>query len=180
MGRGGKLTALIVIVFVAIAAYAVFWLSSQPTQAADFTLPVVNAGGLTSQQVTLSSHQGKAILLEFMEPWCPVCQNIASTYASLAQSYQGYKVLFIAVAGPYRGEGMTSDTTVDEVASFIQAHSSTMTYTFDIAGSVFKKYGVDRFPTTLIIKPDMAVYSRYVGQISSSTLSSDLNKVIPP
>lgn len=129
--------------------------TSQSGGAPDFTLPVVGPNGFTGQSISLSSLRGKVVLVEFMEPWCAHCQNIAPKLESLYAQY-GSKVEFIAVAGPWTapdGSAVNADT----IARFIQDYHSQYVYVFDSSNSVFNTYGVNSTPTFFIVGKDGSI-----------------------
>ena len=149
--------------------YATTGSVSQSSGAPDFTLPVVGPNGPTGQTITLSSFRGKVVLLEFMEPWCPHCQNMAPVLASLYAQYGVGNVVFISVAGNWEG------ATVNDVASFIHNYGTSWTYVYDSSGTVFSDYGVTQTPTFYIIGKDGSVSSTFQGEQSVSALSGAIS-----
>jgi thiol-disulfide isomerase/thioredoxin len=145
---------------------------SQSAGAPDFTLSVVGANGLTGQTVTLSSFRGKVVFLEFMEPWCPHCQNMASVLDSLYAKYGSENVVFISVAGPWNG------ATANDAANFIHNYGTSWIYAYDSSGTVFSNYGVNSTPTFFIIGKDGGVASTFSGEQTADTLSSAISAVL--
>jgi len=137
--------------------------------APDFTLPVVAANGLTGQSISLSSFRGKVVFLEFMEPWCPHCQNIAPTLEQLHNKY-GDKVVFLSVAGPWQG------ASASDAAAFITKYGTSWTYVYDSSGTVMSNmYGVTSTPTFFIIGKDGSVLtSCTLGESCGPQLDTDL------
>jgi thiol-disulfide isomerase/thioredoxin len=142
---------------------------SQSGLAPDFTLPVVGPNGLTGQTVTLSSFRGKVVLLEFMEPWCPHCQDMAPILGGLYTQYGKGNVVFLSVAGPWDG------ATANDAANFISKYGTGWVYVYDSTGTVFSEYGVNSTPTFYIIGTDGTVSSNLVGEQSSNTLAGALS-----
>jgi thiol-disulfide isomerase/thioredoxin len=174
--RLSKVENIAILVIIVIAVWAVYSLS-QPTQsqgvtssALDFTLPEVGPNGLNGQSVSLSQFRGKVVLLEFMEPWCPHCQNMAPILDNLYKQY-GSNVIFISVAGPWQG------ATAQDTAKFIKDYSSNWIYLYDSPGTIFSKYGINSTPTFFIIGKDGSVYNSYQGEQPINTLASDLTRV---
>jgi len=145
---------------------------SQSNSAPDFTLPIVSSSGLTGQTATLSSFRGKVVLLEFMEPWCPHCQRMASVLAGLHSQYGSGNVIFITVAGPWNG------ATSDDAANFIRSYGSNWVYLYDSSGTVFSTYGVQSTPTFFILGKDGSVSATFNGEQSSDTLSGAITAAI--
>ena len=142
---------------------------TQSGGAPDFTLPAVNAGGLTGQTVTLSSFRGRVVLLEFMEPWCPHCQHMAPLLDSLHTQYGNGSVVFISVAGPWNG------ATANDAANFIHNYGTSWVYVYDSSGTVFTNYGVNATPTFFIIGKNGSVLSTFQGEQTSDTLSAAIS-----
>ncbi len=142
--------------------------TSSPTQtggAPDFTLPIVNANGLTGQTVTLSSLRGQVVVLEFMEPWCPHCQKMAPILESLHTQY-GSSVVFISVAGPWNG------ATASDTAKFIQTYGSSWTYVYDSSGTIMSNvYGVKATPTFFVIGKNGSVVTSLQGEQTADALA---------
>jgi len=140
--------------------------SSGTSGAPDFTLPAVSSGGLTGQSLTLSSFRGKVVLLEFMEPWCPHCQNMAPVLEKLYSQYGASNVVFISVSGPWQG------ATADDTAQFIKNYGSGWSYAYDSTGTIMSEYGVQSTPTFFIIGKDGSIVAKYDGEQSFETLAA--------
>lgn len=134
----------------------------------DFTLPVVDKDGLTGQTITLSSFRGKVVLLEFMEPSCPHCQNMAPILATLNSERAGNAV-FISVTGPWNG------VTAQDTANFVRTYATSWTIVYDSSGIVFSNYGVQSTPTFFIIGRDGVVSSTFQGEQTHDTLAGALS-----
>ena len=145
---------------------------SQSSGAPDFTLPIVSSSGLTGQTATLSSFRGKVVVLEFMEPWCPHCQRMASVLDGLNSQYGSGNVVFISVAGPWNG------ATSDDAANFIRNYGTSCVYLYDSSGTVFSNYGVQSTPTFFIIGKDGSVSTTFNGEQTSDTLSGAISAAI--
>ena len=175
MGWGEKIFIAIVVLVVIWAAYSF----SQPAPsstttktsgAPDFTLPVVGPNGLTGQKVSLSSFQGKVVLLEFMVPWCGHCQNMAPVLEQLYQQYGPQNVVFISVSGSWQG------ATANDAAQFIQKYHSSWTYVYDSSNGVFNTYGVGSTPAFFIITKNGEIAGTYNGEVAYDTLAADLTR----
>jgi thiol-disulfide isomerase/thioredoxin len=147
--------------------------------APDFTLPVVGANGLTGQSISLSSFRGKVVFLEFMEPWCPHCQNMAPTLQALYTKYQNNaNVVFISVAGPWNGPD-GNPASANDAAKFISTYGSGWTYVYDSSGTVMNSaYGVNSTPTFFIIGKSGAVVTTFSGEQPEDTLTTAINGAI--
>ena len=72
-------------------------LLSGSSNSLDFKLPIIGPNGPTGDSLSLSSLQGKIVVLEFMEPSCPHCQTMAPVLEQLHQKYGG-NVTFVSFA----------------------------------------------------------------------------------
>jgi len=142
---------------------------TQSGLAPDFTLPIVGPNGETGQTLTLSAFRGKVVLLEFMEPWCPHCQDMAPVLGSLYAQYGKQNVVFISVAGPWNG------ASASDAASFISQYGSGWSYVYDSSGTIFSEYGVNSTPTFYIIAPNGYVATSLVGEQTVDSLSGALS-----
>ena len=182
ISRGEMIVGLVIVVFAIWAVYSF----SQPPQtsttttstntiasgsAPDFTLPVVTASGLNGQKVSLSSFRGKVVLLEFMEPWCSHCQNMAPVLESLYQQYGAQNVVFLSVSGSWNG------ATADDASKFIRDYHSNLMYVYDSSGTTFNAYGVTATPTFFIIDKNGQIATTYPGEVSAQTLAADLTRL---
>lgn len=134
----------------------------------DFTLPIVTSNGLSGQTITLSSFRGSVVLVEFMEPWCPHCQNMAPVLEKLYKQFGSGNVVFLSVAGPYQG------ATAQDTARFIKNYGSSWSYVYDSSGSVWGKYGVNSTPTFFIVGKDGSIVAKYRGEQSYDRLAAAL------
>jgi len=136
-----------------------------------FTLGEVSASGLTGNSITVSSHNGSVILLEFMVSWCPHCQNDAPIVQNIYQNYASSGVYILSVAQTWTdANGVTA--TVGTTQSFIQTYGSQYKYVMDMTGGVAKTYGVTGTPTFFVIDKTGKISAILVGEQTYATLSS--------
>jgi len=171
--RGEKIIGLVILV---VAIWAVYSFSQPPspstTVAPDFTLPVVTRDGLTGQRISLSSFRGKVVFLEFMEPWCHVCQDMAPMLDRLYAQYGAQNVVFLSVAGPW------NSATADDAAKFIRDYGTAWTYVYDSSGTTFTTYGVSGTPTFFLIAKNGSIATRYEGSNATfEILAADLTRL---
>jgi thiol-disulfide isomerase/thioredoxin len=142
----------------------------QPMGMGDFTLPIVDNKGLTGQTLTLSSLRGRVVVLEFMEPWCPHCLSMAPIMEALHDQYADKNVIFLEVAGPWRGANP------QDVAAYITKFQSGLTYVYDASGDAFSTYGVTGTPTFFILSRDGRIAATYVGETANETLTTAISQ----
>jgi thiol-disulfide isomerase/thioredoxin len=173
---GRALIALFVFIAVVAIIYVVATAPAPPppgpVTVTDFTLPEVSASGLTGRQVSLSQFYGKVIVLQFMVPWCPHCQNMAPILRQLYSQYGPDGVVFITVSGSWSG------ATAGDAANFIKQYGSQWTYLYDSSGTAFNQYGVTSTPTLFIISKSKTIANTLGGEVSYAELAADLDAAI--
>jgi cytochrome c-type biogenesis protein len=173
---------IIIAVVLLVIAWAVYSFSQPPettttttrsNTAPDFTLPAVGPSGLTGNTITLSSFRGKIVLLEFMQPSCIHCENMAPILDQLYSKFGSQNVVFLSVAGSGGGSESAND-----VARFMQTYQSKWVYVYDSSGSAFNMYGVTATPTFFIIGKNGDFAATYQpGELSYATLDADLTRL---
>jgi len=143
--------------------------TSGPTQ---FTLQRVGPDSTNDGQVSLSTYSGDVIMLEFMEPWCPHCQNDAPMLQQLWVQYQTKGVVFISIAGNWNG------ATANDVSTFIKTYHTNWTYAYDSSGTTFTAYGITATPTFVFIGHSGNIATSHVGEMSSQDITNELNLLI--
>ena len=188
VSSGEIIVGLVILVIAVWGVYSVVQPSSQTSQttttsatsssgAPDFTLPVVYLNGSTGPPVTLSSFRGKVVLLEFMVPWCPHCQNMAPVLRGLYQQYGPQNVVFLSVAGAWPQSPGGPPASASDAAQFMRTYGLTWTFVYDSSNSVFNRYGVNSTPTFFIIGKDGAVATTYQGEVPANTLAAELSQL---
>ena len=183
VSSGEIIVGLVILVIAVWGVYSLTQPASQTTTtssssgAPDFTLPVVGLNGLTGQTVSLSSFRGKVVLLEFMVPWCPHCQNMAPVLEKLYQQYGSQNVVFLTVSGAWPQQAGGPPATASDAAQFIRVYGTSWTFVYDSSNSIFNKYGVTATPTFFIIDKNGMVANTYQGEVAENTLAADLSRL---
>ena len=188
VSSGEIIVGLVILVIAVWGVYSVLQPTSQTTTTAittatsssgapDFTLPVVGPNGLTGKTVSLSSFRGKVVLLEFMVPWCPHCQNMAPVLRALYQQYGPQNIVFLSVSGAWAQTPGGPQASPSDAAQFMRVYGLTWTFVYDSSNSVFNEYGVNSTPTFFIIDKNGAVATTFQGEIPESTLAAELNRL---
>ena len=121
-----------------------------------FTL--VNAeGGTTS----LAEYQGKTVVLNFWGSWCSPCRAEIPEFASWAADHPDVPVLGIAVRS---GEGAQLAENTRRLGVNYPVLEST--------SEVLDAYGVDGYPTTVVIDGDGQIVSSRSGRMGRSELDT--------
>jgi peroxiredoxin len=131
------------------------------TPAPDFTL-----GGLSGDNVALSSFRGHYVLLNFWATWCPPCKaELPDLYAYyLAHRNDGFVLL-----------GVDVEEDAATVAQFMQANRFDFPVALDITGMVYERYGGAGLPSSFLIGPDGSLVKVWQpGAISRAILERDV------
>lgn len=119
-------------------------------EAPDFTLNDLNGNA-----VSLSSLNGKIVLLNFWATWCPPCK---AEMPSLNQLYKEMKSSGLEVVA------VSTDTSPKKVKKYIANKNFDFTVVMDERESVFRKYGVFSLPTTFLIDREGIIVDIFIGE----------------
>jgi thiol-disulfide isomerase/thioredoxin len=139
---------LITLLVVGVLAYALglFRAPELPEQAPDFTLPT-----LSGNLVTLSDLRGHTVVLNFWATWCGPCRFEIPAFARFSRDHP--KVVVLGVVA--REERETIEASVEELE---------IPYPVLLGDArTFQSYGIDTFPTTVVVGPDGAVRTAHAG-----------------
>ena len=135
--------------------------------AADFT--VLDADG---NEVTLSSHFGKPLVVNFWTTWCGPCRSELPGFDAAAKTYAD-KIDFMMVnlTDGYRD-------TVDDVKAFVEESGFSFPVYFDTQQSAAAAYDVYGIPQTVFIYADGSVMRSYVGALPEDVLNGFLEELV--
>ncbi|MGA8939199.1 MAG: redoxin domain-containing protein [Acidobacteriaceae bacterium] len=104
------------------------------------------------ERVSLRTMRGRVVVLEFWATWCAPCVGEIPVLNALASSLDPKKVQFISV----------DDEDPKVVEAFLKRKPIDGWVGLDGTGGMFKRYGVDSRPATVVIGPDGRVVSNSV------------------
>jgi len=117
-----------------------------PQMAPDFVLQ-----GPNGERVALADHRGRTVVLNFWATWCGPCVIEAPSFASFAENNPEITVI-----------GMAADTDPAKVRRSMKELG--LGYPIAMADrKTLGAYGINTFPTTVIIGPDGAVQTAHTG-----------------
>ena len=119
------------------------------------------AGGTTA----LSDYRGRTVVLNFWATWCGPCKAEIPEFSAYAQANPDVAVLGVVVP---RNEG-------DQLASIVDTFP--IRYPVLVAdGTTVNRYGVDVFPTTVVVRGDGTVSGVVHGAIDRGMLAEMVEK----
>jgi len=125
----------------------------QSRNAISGSAPAINAPLLNGEMVSLSNYEGKPVLIHFWASWCPICRFEESTISSLSEDYA--VITFATQSGDQ-----------SEVAAHIQQRNIDFPVILDEEGDWAHHYGINGFPTSIIVDGEGNVFDVEVGYSS--------------
>ena len=114
--------------------------SEKTVPAPDFTLKSLNG-----EEVSLSQHRGKYVLVNFWATWCGPCKMEMPSLETLYQRFKSKNFSLLAISNDMFGAKI--------VEPFIKAHGLSFPILLDQQLQASNKFGVVSLPTTFMIDP---------------------------
>ena len=135
-------------------------------QAPDFQL-----NNLDGQSTSLSSLQGKPVLINFWATWCSPCR-IEMPY--IQQIYDEWSDKGLVILAINIGESSS------EVSEFMKSYNLSFPVLLDTKGDVAEKYNIRGIPTTFFIDKDGIIQEKKIGAFQNKTqIEERLSKILP-
>lgn len=132
-------------------------------QASDFTVQDIEGN-----EVTLSEHFGKPLVVNFWASWCPPCKEEMPDFEKVYQE-MGDQVTFMMVD---LVDGARE--TVETGTNYIATEGYTFPVYFDIRQEAAYAYAITSIPTTLFINAEGELVTNAVGAIDEETLKKGI------
>jgi peroxiredoxin len=120
--------------------------------APDFTLSDLNG-----QSYTLSQLRGKVVIVNFWATWCPPCRAEMPSMERLHRELSGQGLVMLAVNIERDGR--------KTVPKFLGASPHSFPVLLDDQETVQRRYGVNKFPESFIIRKDGVIDDKVIGAI---------------
>ncbi len=121
--------------------------------------------------VSLSSFEGKPVVLNFWTSWCSYCKAEMPDFEAAYKQYgdQAQFVMLNAVKSENNGE---------DGRRFIEDAGYTFPVFYDTDGSATTLYAIRGFPATIFIDKDGKIIERSLGKITRAKLDENIEKLI--
>jgi cytochrome c biogenesis protein CcmG/thiol:disulfide interchange protein DsbE len=132
--------------------------NSNRPQAYNFT--VEKLGG---EQVSLSDYQGKVLIVNIWDTWCPPCRAEIPDFIKLYDEYNDDGLVILGIAAAQEG--------VDAVEKFVESYN--INYPIALLNQqTFEGFGpIKGIPTTFVIDKNGRIAEKYVGLPRKAGLS---------
>ena len=122
--------------------------------APDFTLERLDREG----ELTLSSLEGKAVVLNFWASWCIPCKEETPFLEQVWRENRDRGLVVVGVdAKDFRGDAR----------AFMRTFDVTYPVVYDGPGKTLSSYGVTAFPETFVLDREGKVVEAFVGAVNS-------------
>jgi thiol-disulfide isomerase/thioredoxin len=129
-------------------------LLADPRRGREDFAPEFKVKTLSGEVLSLQQFAGKVLILDFWATWCPPCRESVPELKDLTKKYPSEKLVLISVS---------ADDDEDEWRTFIgKKHMDWLQYR-DSDQSLRHAFGVDRFPTYLVIDGEGIIRQRIHG-----------------
>lgn len=125
------------------------------------------------QLVSFEDLRGKIIFLNFWATWCPPCVAELGHIQELSEQYKESKDVIILTTVLPGDRGVSKHDILD----FIEENGYTMPVLFD-DGTLFGYFGINSFPTTLMINRDGTPYGYAKGQLTKEMMEKLISQTL--
>ncbi|MDT8381214.1 MAG: TlpA disulfide reductase family protein [Brevefilum sp.] len=124
-----------------------------------------NLNNLDGEDVALSDHLGKAVMVNFWATWCPPCRNEMPIIQNFAAAHPDQLVVLAINAGEES----------PAVENFVNSHNlDAINFLMDPSNSVSDLYRVPGLPTSLFIDAEGLLQGVHIGELNEAYLAEYL------
>jgi cytochrome c biogenesis protein CcmG, thiol:disulfide interchange protein DsbE len=134
----------------------------QPSAGGD-AAPAFSTTDLSGRKVDLAQFKGRPLLINFWASWCTACRQEMPMIQKAARAHPGLAVVLVD----------ERDST-GSARQFLSQLGIDMPVATDPDGTIGGSYRVSGLPTSVFVRPDGAVSSRYPGAMDQRTLEQHL------
>ena len=134
------------------------------------TVTTFSGTDLENKTFTLSSHQGKPVIVRFFLIDCPYCKADTPIFNRFYEKYrqEGLDIVYINNDG----------NNIDAVKNFVRELDIKFPVIFDPQGKIAKQYNVRIQPLTLVLSPEHKLIAALLGGVSEAELNELLGKYL--
>ncbi len=138
---------------------------------ANSTAPDFSLQDLSGQTQTLSSYQGKVVMLNFWATWCTPCQKEIPEFIALQNKYQnqGFRII-----------GISMDDSIDPVRPFYQQMKINYPVVLGSAKLGEQYGGILGLPVSFLIGSDGRIRAKHIGPVDMVVLEQEIQKALHP
>ncbi|HOK55861.1 MAG TPA: redoxin domain-containing protein [bacterium] len=132
--------------------------------------PDFNLKDIEGKSITLSSYEGKVVLLNFWASWCPPCREELKVIQKIYNEYKDKGVIVLCV---------NSGEDKEKVEDFIDENNYKFPVLLDTDSKVSDNYKVNTIPRVLLINKDGIVVKDLTGYTSENEkiLREEIEKI---
>jgi cytochrome c biogenesis protein CcmG, thiol:disulfide interchange protein DsbE len=137
-----------------------------------FMAPAFTLTDLDGQNVNLSDHLGKVVVLNFWASWCPPCRAEMPAIQQVYQDFQDQGLVVLAV-------NVANQDTMTAMLTFLGSFEHTFPILLDENGAVNRLYAVSSLPTTFFIDREGMIRDLVVGgPLTTAGLSARVESLL--
>jgi cytochrome c biogenesis protein CcmG/thiol:disulfide interchange protein DsbE len=163
-------TGAIALLVLGLLGYALIDQPGEPPQVGS-QVPDFHLTSLDGNPMSMSTHQGEIVVLNFFASWCAPCRQEAAALEQTWRQYQDRGVQFVGIA--YKDAASKAQAFLDEFA---------VTYPSAVepGNHTAQAYGVTGVPETFVVDQQGRLVHHFVGPVTQAELSHILDQAVNP